>query len=123
MAPYFIMEGNMDELRYSRDLAGCNEKRELLKSICTDFDIRFDKHREEYEITHKGFPFQRVAWDGFDKKVVEHIRKTVYINENGNIVDEIDKENAKIDKAKEKEQTDMNIDMAKEIRKAIIKDN
>ena len=51
------------------------------------------------------------------------IRKTVYINENGNIVDEIDKENAKIDKAKEKEQTDMNIDMAKEIRKAIIKDN
>lgn len=96
-------------------------KRKILKEIDEDFDIIFCLDTEHYLITHKGFPFQKVAWDEFTREVIDHIKKVVYINKNGNIADEVDKYNAKTDSDKDKKIEDMAHQMAKDIRKPLIK--
>jgi hypothetical protein len=99
---------------------GIEDKRRIVKDIDNNFDIHFCLDTETYLITHKNFPFQRVAWDGFTREVLEGIRHTVWLNHNGNVIDEIEKNNAKIDKDKENKLSEMTMQMAKDIRKPLL---
>ena len=112
----FLFGGNM------YNCGNVEDKRRLLKEIDVDFDINFDIDTEHYYITHKDFPFMKVPWNGFDRSVVDHIRKVVYINRNGNILDEIDSNNSKVDKSNENRISDMARQLAKDIRKPLLKE-
>jgi hypothetical protein len=98
------------------------EKRKILKEINPDFDIKFYLEKESFEITHKGHFFMSVKFREFDRDTITHIRKMKYINENGDILDEIDSHNAKIEESKEKKLEDMAYWMAKDIRKPLMED-
>lgn len=98
------------------------DKQMILKEISEDFDISFDAVHEEYYISHKGFPFRRVGMDGFTRELVDEIRRIVWLNENGDIESEIEENNAKIERDNEQRQTDFNYEIAKDMRKAILKD-
>jgi hypothetical protein len=99
-----------------------NEKRAVLKEIDEDFDISFSREQETYSIYHKGYLFQNVPWDGFTREVLDGIRKVVWLNKNGNIANEVDKNNEKIDINKDKKLSDMSRQLAKDIRKPLIRE-
>lgn len=104
------------------DIAGISDKRRVLQEIDTDFDISFSTETEQYSIYHKGYLFQNVDWNGFTRKVLDHIRRMVWLNRNGLVESEIDNNNNEIDKAKEKKIEDMAYNLAKDIRKPLLKD-
>lgn len=100
--------------------AKCKDIRPILKEIDKDFDISFNFHTETYLITHKDFPFMTVPYGQFTRETVENIRKAVYININGNVLEEIDQNNAKVEARKDKEISDLAECMAKDLRKPLI---
>lgn len=100
----------------------CSDKRRILKDIDIDFDIGFEYENERYVITHKGFPFQYVKLGDFTRSILDHIRKMVWINKNGSIIDEIDSHNAKIEGKHDRKLEDMIRQFSKDIRKSLIKD-
>ena len=97
------------------------DKQRMLKEISPDFEISFDMIHEEYYISHKGFPFRRVNMDGFTRELVQEIRQIVWLNENENVMEEVDKNNSKIEQDRENKATDLNYQMAKDIYKPLRK--
>lgn len=98
------------------------DKRRIIKDINQDFDINFCLDTETYLITHKGYPFMRVKWNEFTRETIYHIRHMVYLNENGSIEDEIEKNNCKVDKHNDNRLMDMARQMAKDIRKPLLRE-
>jgi hypothetical protein len=98
------------------------DKEQILKEISPDLGISFDCIYDEYLIVHKGFPFQRVGVDGFTRELVNDIKKIVWLNENGNVMDEIEKNNSKLEVDRENKATEINYQMAKDIRKPLLKE-
>lgn len=100
-------------------MTSLESKQMLVKEIDKDFDLQFNAKALRYEITHRGGHFMHVPWGGFTKDVVDHIRKTVYINRNGNILDEIDEANFKVELEKKKAQDDLIEQTARDIGKPL----
>lgn len=98
------------------------DREKILKEINDDFSVSFDYTHNEYCISHKNVLFKRLSIDEFDRKEIERIRYQVWLNENGNVLEEIDKNNEKLEKEKENKATDMNYQMAKDIRKPLLKE-
>jgi len=76
------------------------EIKQLIKDINSDMDITFDG--KVYTITHKEKLFQVIPFAQFDRETLNDIRKTVWMNENKCILDEIDRNNDKLDNDKQK---------------------
>lgn len=100
--------------------AKCDEIRPILKEIDSDFDISFNVYHETYLITHKDFPFMTVPYGEFTRETIENIRKAVYINVNGDVIEEVEDNNKKIEESKDREYNNMIECMAKDIRKPLI---
>jgi hypothetical protein len=98
------------------------DKQRIMKEISPDFDVTFDVAFEEYCISHKDVLFRRVPVDGFTRQEVEEIRRVVWINENGNILEEVDNANEKRELDNEKKASDLYYQMAQDIRKPLIKE-
>ena len=74
--------------------------KQLIKDINSDMDITFDG--QNYKITHKDKFFQVIPFAQFDRETLNEIRKTVWMNENKCILDEIDRNNNELDNKKQK---------------------
>jgi hypothetical protein len=98
--------------------ANCSEIRPILKDIDPDFDVEFISGK--YIITHKGNYFSQVNYGEFDRNTMENFRKVVWMNLNGNILDEIEKNNEKIDKSHERDLSNLSECMAKDLRKPLL---
>lgn len=60
--------------------------------------------------------------DGFRRELVQEIRQIVWLNENGNVLEEVEKNNAKVEQDRENKATDLHYQMAKDIRKPLLKE-
>lgn len=97
------------------------DKQRIMKEISPDFDVSFDYLENEYCISHKNVLFRRVPVDEFTRAEIEEIRRVVWLNENGNILEEVEKNNEQVELDKEKKATDLHYEMAKDIRTPLLK--
>jgi len=102
-------------------MAEVRDKKRLLQEIDKDFDIEFNPFTESYLITHRGYSFQVVPYGEFSRDTLDHIRKVVYLNINGDVFKDVDEANEKAEKSKEKAEDDFIEYTAKEIGKPIYK--
>lgn len=101
--------------------AKCNDLRPILQEIDRDFDIGFNFDTETYTVYHNGRFFMSVPYGEFTRDTVAHIRKTVWLNINGDIFGEIDDANEKADKRKDRDMELFSESLAKDIRRPLIK--
>lgn len=85
-----------------------------IKTIDKDLDM-FYIGNGQYEITHKGGHFMSVSKEELDDRTVKKVREVVYKNVNADILSEIEANNSKIDKKKEKDFQNLSEDLAKDI--------
>lgn len=85
-----------------------------IKTIDKDLDM-FYLNNGQYEITHKGGHFMTVSKEELNGSTVEKVRGIVYKNVNADILAEIEANNLKIDKRKEKDYEKLSEDLAKDI--------
>ena len=102
--------------------ANCYEIRPILQGIDPLFEIEFNYDAESYIIYFNGAFFQSTKWDEFDRDTILGIGETYYKNIYGDLVAEVDEHNEKIKRAQENKRNDMIHEMAKDMKKAIIKD-
>ena len=102
--------------------ADCKAIRPHLKEIDKLFDIAFNYDTERYIIYFNGGVFQVVPWKELNADTIEKIRKVYWENVNGDPLAEMDENNERIDKAKERQREDMVYELAKDMRKAILKE-
>jgi hypothetical protein len=102
------------------DGAKCTDLRTILKDIDTDLDISFDYESEKYTIYHKQAYFMNIPFGEFDRKKVEEIRKVVWLNVNGNVLDDIDKNNEKVEQSHDRDLSNLAECMAKDLRKPLL---
>jgi len=102
--------------------ARCADFRPRLKEIDKLFDIAFNYDTELYIVYFNGAPFQTVPWREMDGRTLETIRKVYWTNVNSDPMAEVDANNAKIDRAHEAKREDMVHELAKDMRKAILKE-
>lgn len=88
--------------------------RKRIRYIDKNLDI-FYRGNGMYEITHKKGHFMTVSKKELNGGLVEKVREIVYKNVNADILAEIEANNAKIDKKKEKDFANLAEDMAKDI--------
>lgn len=93
-----------------------------LKQFDRDFDISYNEQTHKYTITHKKHYFMTVNVGELDDRVMKHIKKTVWLNNQNMLNEEIEKHNKKIEREQEKSVEDMAYNMAKDIRKPLIKE-
>lgn len=105
-----------------RSGASCDEIRPILQGIDPLFEIDFNYDTETYSVYFNGGFFRTVRWEDFTRETVEEIHKAYLQNYHGIVFDEMDKHNEAIKKAKEKQRDDMVHEMAKDLRKAVLKD-
>lgn len=74
------------------DIEDINER---LYNTNVDLKSEFNEKEHKYIVYHKGFYFMSIPYNEFHEKTFEHIRKTIWINENTNILDGIDSWNDK----------------------------
>ena len=96
--------------------ANCNDIRPMLQSIDPLFEIEFNYDTKSYIIYFNGGFFQSTKYDELTRETIERIGEVYYINTHGDILKE------KIDKSKERERDDMIHELAKDMKKAILKD-
>lgn len=101
--------------------ANCSEIRLILQEIDQEFDVGFNPEVETYTIYHNGRFFQSVHYKDFTRKTIEDIRKTVWININGDIFADVEKANEAADKRKERSRERLSESIAKDIRKPLLK--
>ena len=65
---------------------------------------------------------QSTKYDEFTRETIERIGEVYYINTHGDILKEVETNNEKIDKSKERERDDMVHELAKDMKKAILKE-
>lgn len=97
----------------------------LIKPTNDKFDIKGQAFTSvadnpEYIVTHKNRHFMVVS--EFTRETFIHIRKMKYINENGDLARQLDEHNEKIELDQEKKIEDMAYNMAKDIRKPLLRD-
>lgn len=102
--------------------ANCNDIRPILQSIDPLFEIEFNYDTESYIIYFNGGFFQSTRYDELTRETIERIGEVYYINTHGDILKEIETNNEKIDKSKERERDDMVHELAKDMKKAILKE-
>ena len=102
--------------------ANCCEIRPILQNIDPLFDVEFNYDAESYIIYFNGGFFQSTKYDEFTRETIERIGEVYYINTHGDILKEVEINNEKIDKSKERERGDMIHELAKDMKKAILKD-
>ena len=102
-----------------KDFGECNTIRHVVKDIDTRFDVYYDADANKYIITQYDNYFDSVSPNDLCKDFFDRLRKIVWINMYGSIIDEIDKNNAKIEEAKEKEATNVTENLAKDIYKPL----
>ena len=105
-----------------RNGAACDEIRPILQVIDPLFEIDFNYDTETYSVYFNGGFFMSVPWEDFSRETVERIHDTYLQNYHGTVFDEMDKHNEAIKKAKEKQRDEMVHEMAKDLRKAVLKD-
>ncbi len=98
-----------------KDFGECNTIRRVVKDIDDRFDVYYDADAKRYIITQYDNYFDSVSPDELCKDFFDRLRKIVWINIYGSIIDEIDKNNAKIEETKEKEISDVAESLAKDI--------
>jgi hypothetical protein len=90
-----------------------------------NLDKRFTVNRNamdgSYTIYQNGYFFQNVPHDEFDERILKHIEKTIWINTHGDILKDIDENNAKIEKAAEDKVADIEREMKKDIKRVMKK--
>ena len=82
----------------------------------------FNYDTKSYIIYFNGGFFQSTKYDEFTRDTIERIGEVYYINTHGDILKEVELNNEKIDKSKERERDDMIHELAKDMKKAILKD-
>lgn len=102
--------------------ADCRAIRPHLKDIDKLFDIAFNYDNECYIIYFNGGVFQVLPWKFVDANTIEKIRKVYWTNVNSDPMAEVDANNAKIDRDHEAKREDMVHELAKDLRKAILKE-
>lgn len=85
-----------------------------IKTIDKDLDISYIGNGQ-YEVTHKDSHFMTVPREELDDRTVKKIREVVYKNVNADILAEIEANNAKIDRRKDKDFKNLSEDLAKDI--------
>jgi hypothetical protein len=112
------MDIDINKLCIFDSQANCSEIRSVLKEIDTDFDVEFIAGK--YIVTHKGNYFTQVNYGEFCRNTMENIRKTVWINKHGSVLEEIDKNNEKIEKSHDRDLSNLAECMAKDLRKPLL---
>jgi len=102
--------------------ANCYEIRPILQGIDPLFDVEFNYDTEEYIIYFNGGFFQTTKYDEFTRETIEKIEDVYWINTHGDIISEVEEHNAKIKRAEESKRSDMIHELAKDAKKAILKD-
>ena len=105
-----------------KDYGECNTIRRVVKDIDKRFDVYYDADTNKYIITQYESYFDSVSPAELCKDFFDRLRKIVWINMYGSIVDEIDKNNAKIEAAEEKKVSDVAENFAKDIYKPLKKE-
>lgn len=115
---------NVEVRKYGIDRHGafCDDIRPILQGIDPLFEIDFNYDAESYSVYFNGGLFQNVPFDDFTRETIEQIHDIYLKNYYGVILDEVDRHNEKIDKAKSSQRDDMIREMAKDLRKAALKD-
>jgi hypothetical protein len=92
-----------------------------LKEVNENLTVDFCYEKEKYIIYHKGYYFFSTAYGDFDSKTLENIRKTIWLNENTDILNEIDSFNDKYEKSIDTNIEEITRETAKDICKYIKK--
>lgn len=103
-------------------MATTDDKRRLLQEIDKGFDIEFHPDIECYIITHNQGHFQTVKYGDFTQKLLENIRRVVYLNINGDMARQIDEVNEKIHADNQKREDDMIEQTVKDIAKPLMRE-
>ena len=102
--------------------ADCRAIRPHLKDIDKLFDIAFNYDNECYIIYFNGGVFQVLPWKFIDANTIEKIRKVYWENVNGDPFAEVDANNERIEKSNDRQREDIVYELAKDMRKAILKE-
>lgn len=102
------------------DGAKCCELRKILKEIDEDLDISFDYNAEKYTIYHKQAYFTNVPYGDFSREKIAEIRKIVWLNVNGDVLTDLEKHNENIDKAHDRDLSNLAECMAKDLRRPLL---
>lgn len=105
-----------------KDFGECNRIRRVVKDIDRRFDVYYDGDLNKYVITQYDNYFDSVSPADLCKGFFDRLRKVVWINVYGSIVDEIEKNNAKIEAEQERKQSDMAQSIAEELYKPLRKE-
>lgn len=104
------------------DEANCKDIRPILQEIDKDFDIGFNCNTETYTVYHKGRFFQSVPYGQFTRETIANIRKTVWLNINGNVFADVDKANEIAERRHERETELLAESLAKDIYKPLLRE-
>jgi hypothetical protein len=91
-----------------------------LKRIDRDLNLRYEGYGR-YTVTHKGKYFMRVNPGELDQRVVNHVRKMVFLNRHGLVEKDMDDKNAAIEKEQDRKLSDYAENFARDIRKPLIR--
>lgn len=105
-----------------KDFGECNSIRRVVKDIDKRFDVYYDGDLNKYVITQYDDYFDSISPAEICKGFFDRLREVVWINIYGSIGDEVDKNNAKVEKAREKEREDIVHAMAHDIYKPLKKE-
>ena len=112
------MEVDISKLYILDTQVNCSDIRPILKDIDPELEIEFIGNK--YIITHRGMYFMQVDYGQMDRKYMQEIRKIVWINKNGSMLEEIDKNNEKIEKSHDRDLSNLAECMAKDLRKPLL---
>ena len=105
-----------------KNFGECNTIRRVVKDIDNRFDVYYDADSSKYIITQYDNYFDSVSPSDLCKDFFDRLRKVVWINMYGSIIDEIDKNNAKIEEESERRASDIATNLAKDIYKPLRKE-
>lgn len=89
--------------------------KDRIKSIDHDLEMRYGGNGI-YHIEHKKSHFMTVNRDEMNPSLVNKVREIVYRNNNADILAEIEANNQKLEKSKQKDMENFNESFAKEVR-------
>jgi len=90
-----------------------------LKSRIKTIDSNLEMHylgNGRYYINHKGEHFMSVSKDEMNPGLINKVREIVYKNNNADILAEIEANNQKLEKSKQKDMENFNESFAKEVK-------
>jgi len=105
-----------------KDYGSCSSIRKIVKAIDRRFDVYYDADINKYVITQYNNYFGSIAPKDLNRDFFDNMRKTIWININGSILDEIDKNNEKIRKENEEKENNIISCMARDLYKPLRKE-